>query len=262
MSEDNGYSLIRYNEAPEELKDLVQQKRTEEFQKALTNLVMGTTPPEDFPGGTIPVRPIRGGAKTRYIPGWWFVRQLNSLFGHLWDFDVIAQEIGKEQIWVKGQIRIKSPGKTVREIRTDGTIIETHYDPIEVVKTQFGGSDVKTLRDTGRIMDIADDLKSAATDSMKKCATLLGLASDIYGAKELQDETAATGKQVEILYRLATEVGLDNVDKSNAYSRSKFGKDVKDLEQLEILTIITELRKAKTKGELIVMEEDKDKEST
>lgn len=258
MSESNGYNLIRYEEAPEELKDLVKTKRTEEFQKALTNLVMGTTPPEDFPGNVIPMRPIRGGAKTRYIPGWWFVRQLNSLFGHMWDFDVVAQEVGKEQIWVKGQLRIKSPGKTVREVRPDGTVIETHYDPIEVVKTQFGGSDVKKLRDTGAVMDIADDLKSAATDSMKKCATLLGLAADVYGAKELQDETAATGKQVEILYRLAKEVGLGTVDESNAYSQSKFAKDVKDLEQLEILTIISELRQAKTKGEFIVVKESKD----
>ena len=226
-------------------------KRREDFSRAVTNLITGITPKEDFPGGVIPVRPIRGGAKTRYVPGWWFIKQLNALFGHFWDFEVITQEVGKEQLWVRGTLTVNIPGKTVIERRQDGSTYEVHYDPITIRKTQYGGSDVKKLREGGAVMDIADDLKSAATDCMKKCATLIGLASDIYGAKENVSETAANGKQLEILYRVANEVGLTDIDMVNSYSLVEFGKTAKDLEQLEALDLIAKCRKAKAKGETI-----------
>ena len=50
-----------------------------------------------------------------------------------------------------------------------------------VVKTAFGGSSI-TVDSQGRIVSVADDLKAAASDSLKKCASLLGVGLEMYGA--------------------------------------------------------------------------------
>ncbi len=44
----------------------------------------------------------------------------------------------------------------------------------------FGGSAV-TLDKEGRAVSIADDLKAAASDALKKCASLFGVALEMYG---------------------------------------------------------------------------------
>jgi hypothetical protein len=44
----------------------------------------------------------------------------------------------------------------------------------------FGGTAV-TLDKDGRAISIADDLKAAASDALKKCASLFGVALEMYG---------------------------------------------------------------------------------
>ena len=53
-----------------------------------------------------------------------------------------------------------------------------------IVKTQFGGADIKrhaSGASSGRPLSIADDYKAAASDALKKCASLLGIGLDLYG---------------------------------------------------------------------------------
>ena len=45
----------------------------------------------------------------------------------------------------------------------------------EVVRTQFGSSRINRAKEPGEIVSIADDLKAAATDSVKTRATILGV---------------------------------------------------------------------------------------
>jgi hypothetical protein len=49
-----------------------------------------------------------------------------------------------------------------------------------VVKTAFGGS-VVTVDREGTVVSIADDLKSAASDALKKAASMLGVGLELYG---------------------------------------------------------------------------------
>jgi hypothetical protein len=59
-----------------------------------------------------------------------------------------------------------------------------------VVKTQFGSSLITRAKETGEIVSLADDLKAAATDSLKKCATLLGVGPHLYNVdRSLNDRT-------------------------------------------------------------------------
>ena len=48
-----------------------------------------------------------------------------------------------------------------------------------VMKMSFGGTSITRDRD-GRPVSIADDLKAAATDSLKKAASILGMGLHLY----------------------------------------------------------------------------------
>ncbi len=219
--------------------------RREKYEKALTALITGKTPKEDFPGGKIPKRPIRGGADVDYIPGWWFDEQGNALFNHLWSYEVQDQNIGETQLWVRGRLTVHIPGRTVTEIFPDGRRIETRHDPINIVKEQYGGSDLKKFTNgpkSGQIMDIADDLKSGATDSRKKCWTGLGFGQDIYGRRELLENTRGSA-DLSILKKAAAKVvGLDTDEKLDAFVLKETGKKTAELVEVEILGLLPKVR--------------------
>ncbi|HPQ42906.1 MAG TPA: Rad52/Rad22 family DNA repair protein [Syntrophales bacterium] len=122
-------------------------------------------------------RPAKGGGNWDYVTGVYVKKVLNYTFGWLWDFEVIDKGEVKAgtkivQIWVQGRLTIRDP--------------KTH-EPI-IIKTQFGGADVKYMKsNANQPLDYANDMKAAATDALKKCASELGIASDIYGKNEFKE---------------------------------------------------------------------------
>ena len=115
-------------------------------------------------------RPAKGGGTWDYVTGTYVKKVLNYIFGWMWDFEV--KEHGKEGdlIWVLGKLTIKNK---------DGKAM--------IVKEQFGRADIKYKKNTKIMLDYGNDLKSASTDALKKCASELGVASDIYGKTEFKD---------------------------------------------------------------------------
>ncbi len=109
----------------------------------------------------IKTRPGPGGSKLSYVEIGYVVNILNQAFGWDWDFKIFDQQIGKKQVWVRGELTVRLYDHTI-------------------TKGQYGGADIKYNRATGEPVSIADDLKAAASDCLKKCASLLGVASDIY----------------------------------------------------------------------------------
>jgi hypothetical protein len=53
-----------------------------------------------------------------------------------------------------------------------------------LVKSQFGASAIKRARETREIICMADAFKAAATDALKKYATLLGVGLDLYAGTD------------------------------------------------------------------------------
>jgi len=205
-------SLISYTEIPPELAEAQKKKYTE----ALTNLVEGKTPKD-----VVYQRKVSKDREVDYVPGWWFISQLNALFGYNWDFEILDQAIGTDNIWVKGKLTVRSKSG------------------MTITKTAYGGSRIKS-KDNPAI-DIGDDLKSAATDALKKAATLLGMASDIYGRREVLTETMGTRAQLQSLYSVGEKkgVGKDVIEK---LSQEKFKKSTEELEAIDVLTLIREIR--------------------
>ena len=123
----------------------------------------------------------RGGKEFDYVTGSYCVKWLNFNFGWNWEYESVNEPTASDiislisnkinQIWVTGKLTVHSP---------DGKY--------SIVKMQSGSSELKMTKDN-KPMDIGDDMKSAHTDALKKCASLLGFASDIYGKAVYKQES-------------------------------------------------------------------------
>lgn len=108
-----------------------------------------------------------------YIEGHAVMKRLNDAFDANWSFEIVRNQIleDKDEVIVLGKL-------------TAG----------EVVKSQFGSSRITRAKETGEIISLADDLKAAATDSLKKCATLLGVGLHLYNGDKPSNGQTQQGK--------------------------------------------------------------------
>lgn len=105
-----------------------------------------------------------------YIEGHAVIQRLNDAFDAHWSFSIIKHDIIKE---------------------TDEVIVLGELKAGDIVKSQFGSSRITRARETGDIISLCDDLKSAATDALKKAATLFGVGLHLYR----NDRTQGTHRQ-------------------------------------------------------------------
>jgi hypothetical protein len=113
------------------------------------------------PAAFVKKRPGPGGEPLNYVEIGYVVNLLNQVFGYNWDFIIVEQQVGRKQVWVRGELSVRA-GEEV------------------ITKSQYGGAEIRFNAKTGQSISIADDLKAAASDCLKKCASLFGVAGDIY----------------------------------------------------------------------------------
>ena len=94
-----------------------------------------------------------------YIEGHAVIERLNVAFEAEWSFSILEHRILEE---------------------TDEALVVGQLKAGDVVKTQFGSSRITRARESGEPISLADDFKAAATDSIKKCASLLGVGLHLY----------------------------------------------------------------------------------
>jgi len=116
------------------------------------------------------VRPAKGGGQWSFVTGVYVKKILNYVFGFLWDFEIKDKGREGDQVWVLGRLTVKN-----------------NLGSVMIVKEQFGRADIKLKKGTNTPLDYGNDLKAASTDALKKCASELGIASDIYGKNEFKD---------------------------------------------------------------------------
>lgn len=266
-------------EIPPELREL----QTRYLGEALTNLITKETPKD-----AIKTRPGRGGTYP-YVPVYWFIPQLNALFGFLWDIVVddkgiieesieVEEEIipeGKSQseigtlrvqhklektkrtiryptqVWVSGHLTIHIPGRTKSHYNTaEDFHEEVRIDPITITKYAFGGTDIKYYSDrsdnAGMIIDLADDYKSAEADMLKKAASYLGMCADVYGKRELLQETGPNEGQLKALYKRSETKGLNKVQTVELSQKLFEGYKPEDLDSGQYLKFMQHLLGRKT----------------
>lgn len=118
----------------------------------------------------------KGGQIWDYVQTGYAIETLNRVFGYLWSFEVVtsleeaAKMAGSGTVVVKGRLTVLLP---------DGRTI---------VKEQFGRCEVKFKKGTKDFLDFGNDVKGAASDALKKCASEFGLFRDIYHKDDFEEK--------------------------------------------------------------------------
>jgi hypothetical protein len=137
-----------------------------------------------------------------YIEGHAVIQRLNSALEGMWSFEIINHHINEKEgeVLVLGKLTVGN-----------------------IVKMQFGSSQITRAKASGEIISIADDLKAAATDSLKKCATQMGVGLYLYNKeKGSSDQKPSNGngrlsaKQHSYILKLMAE---------NSITRAEFDRD-------------------------------------
>lgn len=119
-------------------------------------------------------RSQRGGLDLEYITGEQCVTRLNQVLGPFgWSFVVREHGVNAEadEVWVLGELTVALNGQTA-------------------TRQQFGSKRINRNRASGTPMDVGFDSKAAATDALKKCASLIGVGLYL-SQKEAQSAEAA-----------------------------------------------------------------------
>ena len=131
---------------------------------------------QPFPKELLKTRKGTFGKSFSYVEGAEYVRRLNEALEGDWSFEVVEHQILDSEVIVLGKLTAA-----------------------DVTKTAFGGSKITVNRE-GEIISLGDDLKSAATDSLKKASSLLGVGLHLYSeptteAKKPQGNERPTSRQ-------------------------------------------------------------------
>jgi len=232
---------------------------SEEEGRSLVAILTQETPKEQ-----ILERPIRGGGKARYVPGFRFIQRFNDAFGFLWSQEFPEAFERDGQIVSKGRWSLQIPGRTITKRYPDGMEETVRFDGFSVIKEHWGSAEVKKyaqdilakdrqgkpLKNSqgqpvvrykrGDVMDLGNDYKAASTDAMKKCGTELGMFLDVYGQREQSEESGPSDQQLQSFYFRAEKAGMDK-EKAEAWAVEQTGKQMKELEQQAVLGLVADL---------------------
>jgi hypothetical protein len=185
-----------------------------------------------FPPVQLRTRRGQNGKQFSYVEAHTVVTRLNEATDYEWTFEVVKHEILADEVIVLGRLVI------------DG-----------VAKMAFGGSSV-TRDSSGKEMSIADDLKAATSDAIKKTASLFGCGLEMYGAspsasprpranedrpQPARTEDRLTPRQLSALQAVSRRRGWSAAQLS-AMSDERFHKNnVQGLTRAEASALLSEL---------------------
>ena len=97
-----------------------------------------------------------------YVEGHSVIQRLNEALEGAWSFEIVQHEVREDEVLVLAKLSAEG-----------------------LVKMNFGVSQVTRERESGALVSLGDDLKAAATDAMKKCATFFGVGLPLYADKPI-----------------------------------------------------------------------------
>ena len=155
-----------------------------------------------FPEDAVKRRRGSFGKDIHYVDGQAVVARLNDVFAAEWGFEIVS----KETLEPAGEV-----------------LVLGRLTALGVTKEAFGKSAPAVSRDTGEVLSVADAYKAAATDALKKCATLLGVAAYLYSddyadapadtprqlPRPAANNDRASAKQVSAIWAIGRKLGMD-----------------------------------------------------
>ncbi len=165
---------------------MAREASRDDLIKVYTNLTTGqiqkffTATPKD----KVRSRPAKGGGTWDYVAGSYVTQVLNSLFGFNWSFEIVTT--------MQEALATANTGTVVVQGRLKVKIGEEW-----ITKEQYGRKEVVYKKGTTDLLDFGNDMKAAATDAKKKCASELGLFADVYSKEDFfeADVVDATDEQ-------------------------------------------------------------------
>jgi hypothetical protein len=138
------------------------------------------------------------------------------------------------------------------EIQDDEVIVLGKLSADEITKMQFGSSTISHRKD-GSIISVGEAVKAGATDCLKKCATLMGVALHLYSndGGNGSDESGNNGRtnnrltnaQLKAIFAIARAQKMTN-KAVNDLSKEKYGHTVNFLNKQEASQLIQQLQNA------------------
>ena len=173
-------------------------------------------------------RPGQHGKTLSYVDVAAVIARLNEACD-AWSFEVVEHQVLDAEVIVLGRLT------------ADG-----------VIKCAFGGTSI-TLDKSGEVMSVADDLKAASSDSLKKCASLLGVGLELYGGQPAHEPDRPktlpsvplgdrlTTRQLAAIHGASRRRGLSRENLVQLIQRSAGKGDVAELSKTEASMLISEL---------------------
>lgn len=124
------------------------------------------------PKNKIKSRPAKGGGQWDYVSGSYVTQVLNSLFGFNWSFELVTT--------MQEALAVAKTGSVVVQGR-----LKVKIGDEWITKEQYGRKEVAFKKNSDKEpLDFGNDMKAAATDAKKKCASELGLFADVYAQED------------------------------------------------------------------------------
>lgn len=173
----------------------------------------------------VEIREGRGGKDFYYVRHQYITEKLNELTGWNWDYRIIREWIHEadDQVSVLGELTVR---------------IGNHV----IVKSQYGSHPIERYSsgpNTGKAISIGDALKSAASDALKKCVSLIGFGSDL--SIPIQPDTRRE------LHAVGVEVFKDKWDEARHKAvyvitggKSKSSNDLLDIQARILIAVMRE----------------------
>ena len=121
---------------------------------------------EPFPTEQLRQRLGNFGNTLDYIEAHAVIQRLNDALNGDWSFEIVEHQVSE---------------------KTDEVLVLGKLSTNGLSKYQFGSSSITRNKDSKEVISLGDDLKAAASDSLKKCATLFGVGLHLYGAKSVRN---------------------------------------------------------------------------
>jgi hypothetical protein len=187
-----------------------------------------------FPPDLIRQRQGQGGKTLHYIETHAVISRLNEGCD-AWSFEIVEHQVLEEEVVV------------VAKLTADG-----------VLKMAFGGTSITRDRD-GRPVSIADDLKAAGSDALKKAASLLGVGLELYGGglpapshvvqqqhapRAVQPSDRLTGKQYSALQSITRRQNIATDDLTYMLEERFKKAELAHLTRREASSLLSELTNA------------------
>lgn len=187
-----------------------------------------------FPPELIKQRQGQGGKVLSYVETSSVISRLNE-GADAWDFTIEKYDVMEDEVVVLGKLVIEG----------------------SVTKSAFGGSSITRDRDA-RPVSIADDLKAAGSDALKKAASLLGVALELYGGaaptaaapkpqhapRAVQPSDRLTGKQYSALQSITRRQNIATDDLTYMLEERFKKAELAHLTRREASSLLSELTNA------------------